>query len=107
MVIFEEEANTLKRERKKKGGEIEGMWGKFPNKKKQRRKRALEDNEKNIIFRGRKVSVDECQEVRNPALGPSLESCVTVDETLHLSFHICKMGSASPAQPTGEKACED
>jgi len=45
----------------------------------------LEVNENNFIFRGRKVSVGECQEVRDLVLGPPLESCVTVDGTLHLS----------------------
>lgn len=45
-----------------------------------------------FIFKGRKVSVDECQNIRNQSLVLAMESYGTVGESLHLSFHICKMG---------------
>lgn len=57
--------------------------------------------------RGRKFSVDECQEVRNPARVLLLENCVPRDEMLCLSFHIGKVRRVSHAQPSRENTCED
>lgn len=45
-----------------------------------------------FIFKGKKVSVDECQNIRNPSLVLPMENYGTVDESFHLGFHICKMG---------------
>ena len=87
-------ANTLRPKKGRRDRKIKEKISKSRNKEEMVHQK---NNETNFIFRGRTVPVDECQEVRNPALVPPMESCGTVDETHHLSFHFCKMGTVSTA----------